>query len=62
MTALAFADRSSKIKETLGLRSMQSRAEMIGAAIEIRKHPDDGTSIVVTGSLNREGQDLASRT
>jgi signal transduction histidine kinase len=57
-----FRDRSSKIKETLGLRSMQSRAEMIGATIEIRKHPDDGTSIVVTGSLNREGQDLASRT
>jgi nitrate/nitrite-specific signal transduction histidine kinase len=40
---------------------MQCRADLIGAAIEIRKNQDGGTSVLVTGPINSEGQDLVQR-
>ncbi len=39
---------------TLGLRSMRCRADLIGAAIEVRENPGGGTSIVVTGPMKHE--------
>jgi len=43
------------MNETLGLRSMQCRADLIGAEIEVRENPGCGTSIVVTGPIKHEG-------
>jgi signal transduction histidine kinase len=44
--------QSMKKSGTLGLRSMRCRADLIGAAIEVRENPGCGTSIVVTGRIN----------
>ena len=56
-----FRVQNPKTNATLGLRSMQCRADLIGAAIEIRKNQDGGTSVLVTGPINSEGQDLVQR-
>lgn len=40
--------------DTLGLRSMRSRAELIGASIEIGENTGGGSSVIVSGSLNPE--------
>ena len=47
-----FHDRNPKATQTLGLRSMRCRTDLIGAAIEIRDDPAGGTSVVVTGPMN----------
>jgi signal transduction histidine kinase len=49
---IGFPGQSKKKSVTLGLRSMRSRADLIGAAIEVRENPGCGTSIVVTGRIN----------
>jgi signal transduction histidine kinase len=46
--------QSMKKSGTLGMRSMLSRAYLIGAGIEVRENPGRGTSIVVTGPINYE--------
>ena len=48
---IGFPGQSKKKSVTLGLRSMRSRADLIGAAIEVRENPGCGTSIVVTGPI-----------
>ena len=52
---IGFPSQSMKTRVTLGLRSMRSRADLIGAEIEIRKNPDGGSAIVVIGPIKREG-------
>jgi len=52
---VGFPGQSIDISETLGLRSMRSRADLIGAEIEVRENPSGGTSIVVTGPMKCEG-------
>jgi signal transduction histidine kinase len=52
---IGFPSQSMKTSVTLGLRSMRSRADLIGAEIEIRKNPDGGSAIVVIGPIKREG-------
>jgi signal transduction histidine kinase len=51
---VGFSGKNNKINGRLGLRSMRSRADLIGAAIEVRQTPGDGTSIVVTGPMKCE--------
>ncbi len=45
-----FPYRKVNSRLSLGLRSMHSRAELIGAVIEVREKLGGGTSIIVTGS------------
>ena len=52
---IGFSGESMAMNETLGLRSMQCRADLIGAEIEVRENPGCGTSIVVTGPIKHEG-------
>jgi signal transduction histidine kinase len=52
---IGFPIQSKKTSVTLGLRSMRSRADLIGAEMEIRKNPDGGSVIIVTGPIKREG-------
>ena len=52
---IGFPVQSMKKSVTLGLRSMRSRADLIGAEIEVRENPGCGTSIVVTGPIKHEG-------
>jgi two-component system, NarL family, sensor histidine kinase FusK len=52
---IGFPVQRMKTSVTLGLRSMRSRADLIGAEIEIRKNPDGGSVIIVTGPIKREG-------
>ncbi len=51
---IGFSGESMTMNETLGLRSMQCRADLIGAEIEVRENPGCGTSIVVTGPIKHE--------
>jgi signal transduction histidine kinase len=48
---IGLPDQSKNKSSTLGLRSMRCRADLIGAAIEVRETPGCGTSIVVTGTI-----------
>jgi len=48
---IGFPGQSKKKSGTLGLRSMRSRAGLIGAAIDVRENTGQGTSIVVTGPI-----------
>jgi signal transduction histidine kinase len=52
-----FSSQNMKTNATLGLRSMHCRADLIGAAIEVRENPGGGTAIVVTGLMTREVAD-----
>ena len=52
---IGFPSQLMKTSVTLGLRSMRSRADLIGAEIEIRKNPDGGSAIIVIGPIKREG-------
>ena len=45
---IGFPDQKMKSGGTLGLRSMRSRADLIGAEIEVRENPTGGASIVIT--------------
>jgi signal transduction histidine kinase len=51
---IGFPDKSMKMSGTLGLRSMRCRADLIGAAIDVRENPGRGTLIVVTGPIKYE--------
>ena len=44
-----FPKETRRAKSTLGMRSMRSRARMIGASIEFIDNPDGGASVIVTG-------------
>jgi two-component system, NarL family, sensor histidine kinase FusK len=46
---------------TLGLRSMRSRADLIGAVIEVRESASGGTSIVINGPISYKGITHASQ-
>jgi len=46
---------------TLGLRSMRSRANLIGAVIDFRQNLEGGMSIVVNGPCKPLGEDVADR-
>ena len=48
---IGFPGQSMTMSGTLGLRSMRCRADLIGAAIEVRENPGGGTSIVVIGPM-----------
>jgi signal transduction histidine kinase len=48
---IGFPGQSKKKSVTLGLRSMRSRADLIGAGLEVRENAGCGTSIVVTGTI-----------
>jgi signal transduction histidine kinase len=52
---IGFSGQSMTKSKTLGLRSMQCRAVLIRAAIEIRENPGRGTSIDVTGPVKYKG-------
>lgn len=52
---IGLPDRNAGKKETLGLRSMQCRADLIGAEIEVRDSLG-GASIIVTGPMKHEAQ------
>jgi len=43
------------------LRSMRCRADLIGAAIEVRVNPGGGMSIVVTGPMKHKDEHIAKR-
>jgi two-component system, NarL family, sensor histidine kinase FusK len=49
-----FPDQGMTMSGTLGLRSMRCRADLIGAALEVRNNPGGGTSIVVIGPMKSE--------
>ena len=51
---IGFPSQGMKTSVTLGLRSMRSRADLIGAKIEIRENPDGGSVIIVIGPIKRE--------
>jgi signal transduction histidine kinase len=52
---IGFPSQPMKTRVTLGLRSMRSRADLIGAEMEIRKNPGGGSAIIVIGPIKREG-------
>jgi signal transduction histidine kinase len=52
---IGLPNQSKETSGTLGWRSMRCRADLIGAAIEVRENPGGGMSIVVTGSMKRGG-------
>lgn len=58
---VGFPSQNPKTNGTLGLRSMQCRADLIGAAFEVRENPDGGSWVVVTGPMRHEEQDIAQR-
>jgi len=58
---IGFPGESMTKSGTLGLRSMRCRADLIGAAIEVRQNPGRGTSIVVTGTIKYEEHHIAKR-
>jgi|APLak6261669570_1056073.scaffolds.fasta_scaffold00037_22 signal transduction histidine kinase len=49
-----FTNQGMDTYGTLGLRSMRSRADLIGAVLEVLENPGGGTAIVVTGPTKRE--------
>lgn len=51
---VGFPIQNIKTDNTLGLRSMRCRADLIGAAIEVRENPGGGTSIFVSGPFQRD--------
>jgi signal transduction histidine kinase len=51
---IGFPGQSMMMSGTLGLRSMRSRADLIGAALEVRENAERGTSIVVTGPIKND--------
>ena len=51
---IGFPSQGMKTSVTLGLRSMRSRADLIGANIEIRENPVGGSVIIVIGPIKRE--------
>lgn len=48
---IGFSRQNINVRKTLGFRSMQNRAHLVGAVIEIRKNEEGGTSIVISGPL-----------
>ena len=52
-----FDIRTLSSKKTLGLLGMKERALMMGGLFEIKSVPDEGTTIVVTASLNIQNAD-----
>jgi signal transduction histidine kinase len=58
---IGLPDQSKNKSSTLGLRSMRCRADLIGAAIEVRETPGCGTSIVVTGTIKYKEEHIAKR-
>jgi signal transduction histidine kinase len=52
---IGFSSQAMETSGTLGLRSMRSRADLIRATVKVRENPGGGTSVVVTGSMKREG-------
>ena len=52
---IGFPSQDMKTSVTLGLRSMRSRADLIGANVEICENPGGGSVIIVMGPIKREG-------
>jgi signal transduction histidine kinase len=53
---IGFSLKGMNINRTFGLRSMQCRADLIKAQIELIKNQDGGTSVVITGPMNPKEQ------
>jgi PAS domain S-box-containing protein len=51
---LGFSE-SFENKEGMGIRTMNYRANMIGASLDIQKHPGGGTVVICTLPMNSEG-------
>lgn len=58
---VGFPKQNPTTNGTLGVRSMRCRADLIGAAFEVKENPDGGSWVVVTGSMRHEEQDIAKR-
>ena len=57
---IGFLHQNINDKNTLGLRSMRSRAELIGAVFEVHTQPGGGTEIIVEGNFQSGEADLSS--